>query len=135
MNIILKSTWFVNGTDNTNNGCKRCLTKEYKSKYEWYIMLWSVDLWIFLKHLTFATLFSFRHVHFLRQSACNITWVSKLIISYHQIIIHYLLGQSPYRFPRVFGDTFGDEFGDSLNFVSKLVTHLVMISVNHCIWW
>ena len=40
----------------------------------------------------------------------------------------------PYRFPRVFGDEFGDEFGDSLNFVSKLVTHLVMISVNHCIW-
>ena len=39
-----------------------------------------------------------------------------------------------YRFPRVFGDEFGDEFGDSLNFVSKLVTHLVMISVNHCIW-
>ena len=38
-----------------------------------------------------------------------------------------------YRFPRVFGDKFGDEFGDSLNFVSKLVTHLVMISVNHCI--
>ena len=41
---------------------------------------------------------------------------------------------SPYRFPRVFGDEFGDEFGDSLNFVSKLVTHLVMISVNHHIW-
>ena len=40
----------------------------------------------------------------------------------------------PYRFPRVFGDKFGDEFGDSLNFASKLVTHLVMISVNHCIW-
>ena len=39
-----------------------------------------------------------------------------------------------YRFPRVFGDTFGDEFGDSLNCVSKLVTHLVMNSVNHCIW-
>ena len=39
-----------------------------------------------------------------------------------------------YRFPRVFGDEFGDELGDSLNFVSKLVTHLVMISVNHCIW-
>ena len=38
------------------------------------------------------------------------------------------------RFPRVFGDEFGDEFGDSLNFASKLVTHLVMISVNHCIW-
>ena len=42
--------------------------------------------------------------------------------------------QEAYRFPRVFGDEFGDEFGDSLNFVSKLVTHLVMISVNHCIW-
>ena len=40
----------------------------------------------------------------------------------------------PYRFPRVFGDEFGDEFGDSLNFVSKLVTHLVIISVNHRIW-
>ena len=40
----------------------------------------------------------------------------------------------PYRFPRVFGDEFGDKFGDSLNFVSKLVTHLVMISVNHRIW-
>ena len=39
-----------------------------------------------------------------------------------------------YRFPRVFGDEFGDEFGDSLNFVSKMVTHLVMISVNHRIW-
>ena len=36
-----------------------------------------------------------------------------------------------YRFPRVFGDKFGDKFGDSLNFASKLVTHLVMISVNH----
>ena len=44
------------------------------------------------------------------------------------------LGSRTYRFPRVFGDEFGDEFGDSLNFVSKLVTHLVMISVNHCIW-
>ena len=43
-------------------------------------------------------------------------------------------GTEAYRFPRVFGDEFGDEFGDSLNFVSKLVTHLVMISVNHCIW-
>ena len=41
---------------------------------------------------------------------------------------------NPYRFPRVFGDEFGDEFGDSLNFVSKLVTYLVMISVNHRIW-
>ena len=40
----------------------------------------------------------------------------------------------PYRFPRAFGDEFGDEFGDSLNLVSKLVTHLVMISVNHRIW-
>ena len=40
----------------------------------------------------------------------------------------------PYRFPRVFGDEFGDEFGDSLNFVSKLVTHLVIISVNRRIW-
>ena len=38
--------------------------------------------------------------------------------------------EGAYRFPRVFGD----EFGDSLNFASKLVTHLVMISVNHCIW-
>ena len=44
------------------------------------------------------------------------------------------VGAEAYRFPRVFGDEFGDEFGDSLNFVSKLVTHLVMISVNHCIW-
>ena len=43
-------------------------------------------------------------------------------------------GDNAYRFPRVFGDEFGDEFGDSLNFVSKLVTHLVMISVNHRIW-
>ena len=39
-----------------------------------------------------------------------------------------------YRFPRVFGDEFGDEFGDSIDFVSMLVTHLVMISVNHRIW-
>ena len=46
----------------------------------------------------------------------------------------FLLPPRAYWFPRVFGDEFGDEFGDSLNFVSKLVTHLVMISVNHCIW-
>ena len=47
---------------------------------------------------------------------------------------HNVLPKGSYRFPRVFGDEFGDEFGESLNFVSKLVTHLVMISVNHCIW-
>ena len=45
-----------------------------------------------------------------------------------------MLWNQTYMFPRVFGDKFGDEFGDSLNFASKLVTHLVMISVNHCIW-
>ena len=44
------------------------------------------------------------------------------------------MSHGAYRFPRVFGDEFGDEFGDSLNFVSKMVTHLVMISVNHRIW-
>ena len=42
--------------------------------------------------------------------------------------------KNAYMFPRVFGDEFCDEFGDSLNFVSKLVTYLVMISVNHRIW-
>ena len=35
-----------------------------------------------------------------------------------------------YMFPRVYGD----ELGDSQNFVSTLVTYLVMISVNHRIW-
>ena len=60
--------------------------------------------------------------------------------SFHQIW-QYIYKDSkhiyiwPYRFPRVFGDEFGDKFGDSLNFVSKLVTHLVIISVNHRIWW
>ena len=39
-----------------------------------------------------------------------------------------------YMFPRVFGEEFGEEFGDSLNFMTKLVTYLVMISVNHRIW-
>ena len=38
--------------------------------------------------------------------------------------------QMPYMFPRVFGD----EFDDSLDFMTKLVTYLVMISVNHRIW-
>ena len=31
-----------------------------------------------------------------------------------------------YRFPRVFGDKFGAEFGDLSNFVTKLVTNLVI---------
>ena len=50
------------------------------------------------------------------------------------LIVQKIPLSNSYRFPRVFGDEFGDEFGDSLNFVSKLVTHLVMISVNHRIW-
>jgi len=60
-------------------------------------------------------------------------WLEQTVnMTYHIYLSHSTT--DPYRFPRVFGDEFGDEFGDSLNFVSKLVTHLVMISVNHCIW-
>ena len=61
-------------------------------------------------------------------------WVKFNLIKVRDTLLNCGLSPAAYRFPRVFGDEFGDEFGDSLNFVSKLVTHLVMISVNHCIW-
>ena len=80
---------------------------------------------------------SFAVSSFLKASKVCLTFKTKHKCSYHlsgfSTVSVNILNVS-YRFPRVFGDEFGDEFGDSLNFVSKLVTHLVMISVNHCIW-